>query len=674
MKIKGILLFFFISLSNFVFPQSELIIDQSRDSINTSQLVDVDKLREEIISSIPDSKILDFERDAFLFADYVAREVKYLTEEGEIYANWDEAQQYANQILDKVLPDGIKEKNGVKAVWVRDASFNAFMTPTGQMFLNVGLFGELKDEASLALIIAHEAAHYIQLHSFERYKKERKGEFKSQKVSKRKARNRFSIENEFESDSIALEWVHKAGYDVNAMNDILDIFANQEKRILGKSLRLFELEETTHPLSENRKQSIQNFINNNPEHKNERYLISEELFKQLQRTAYVEILNELNSNFNYFACAEFAFRLHLNDPQNKDYIYYLIESIRKQCYLDQSRWNKNFLTYPFYDEVEDKWRKKTERKAHIFEHNKNSDILFFSEDEIKNLPTNFYFIGEPKFKTNEEAFNFFIRISQLYKIDECILSNALSFSKNKEARNKLLKEYLSKENIKYRDFASSMLNNTIFSQLEQKKLFLLNSFSGSIRLGNDYVPVLRDFEYSFPPLERIESKIKAFQPNDTVTCIDRYMFGNYQDFIDFKQLQDFSRIPIWSKGERTSLHILEPKIWNILKKNGINEVVFIDFWLVEFRKSDKSLASFISCLDEKEELFKVSKSPRYFEMFMSSVRCLEDGRMKNRYYGGEEKLDKKNDVSSEISLMITGNLKAAEESAKRKDRMWKSYF
>jgi hypothetical protein len=60
-----------------------------------------------------------------------------------------------------------------------------------------------------------------------------------------------------------------------------------------------------------------------------------------------------------------------------------------------------------------------------------------SEEEVSQMQARFYWEGEVKFETYEQAFDFFCQVGALFEEPECILSNALSVNNNLELRNSL---------------------------------------------------------------------------------------------------------------------------------------------------------------------------------------------------------------------------------------------
>lgn len=49
---------------------------------------------------------------------------------------------------------------------VRDIAPNAFALPNGDVYVSLGLLGRLENEAQIAMVLAHEGAHFVHRHSF----------------------------------------------------------------------------------------------------------------------------------------------------------------------------------------------------------------------------------------------------------------------------------------------------------------------------------------------------------------------------------------------------------------------------------------------------------------------------------------------------------------------------
>lgn len=72
---------------------------------------------------------------------------------------------YVGSVLDGLYPDfrGAIVLKGV----LRDADPNAFVLPNGSVYLTLGLVGMLGSEAQLAMVLGHEAAHFVHRHGYQ---------------------------------------------------------------------------------------------------------------------------------------------------------------------------------------------------------------------------------------------------------------------------------------------------------------------------------------------------------------------------------------------------------------------------------------------------------------------------------------------------------------------------
>ncbi|MGB0176567.1 MAG: M48 family metallopeptidase, partial [Owenweeksia sp.] len=168
--------------------------------------LDVSVLREHIYAGVPaDLKYDRWDRRTYRFADIAANQISDLINSGAIYTDQPWLEAYLNKIMGQVLPPELKNDSIIHAYIIADASYNAFMTPSGSMFVNIGLIAEAPDEASIASVLAHEIAHYYKQHSLNGYVKAESGDFRSV-LFRNNAESRFSIQNEFEADSLAMHW------------------------------------------------------------------------------------------------------------------------------------------------------------------------------------------------------------------------------------------------------------------------------------------------------------------------------------------------------------------------------------------------------------------------------------------------------------------------------------
>lgn len=157
---------------------------------------------------------------------------------------------------------------------VDSAVVNAFAIPGGQIFITRGLLGRLENEAQLAAILAHECGHVTSRHSAQMISRQQVigviaaiigtiGEINDDDALRALGVGaqlggtvfslRFSRENEYEADMLAIRYMTRAGYDPNALIEVFHILKS-----LGGNGGIEWL--STHPLTDNRIRRAQQII------------------------------------------------------------------------------------------------------------------------------------------------------------------------------------------------------------------------------------------------------------------------------------------------------------------------------------------------------------------------------------------------------------------------------
>ena len=215
------------------------------------------------------------EYDIQRYAETMAYQKRERLKSGSVYIGWKEAEDYLNSVVQKILPENLKDKN-IKTYLVKSSALNAFTIYDGTIFINVGLIAEVENEASLAIILGHELAHFINTDV-------EKGFFDQLDVDKKKSykkQKELSVENlhedrqrELDADLLGFELTMNAGYDLsNGISNFYKIKIEQEKN-MSKNLEVVEGaadddanddddddEESTHPKVEERVEALQKFI------------------------------------------------------------------------------------------------------------------------------------------------------------------------------------------------------------------------------------------------------------------------------------------------------------------------------------------------------------------------------------------------------------------------------
>lgn len=145
---------------------------------------------------------------------------------------------YVNSVGLSVAQFAPKQDVPYRFTVIQSKILNAFAAPGGYIFITTGLLTALKDEAQLAGVLAHEAAHISQRHVLREIQK-------AQEVNRvipsyirataEKARHMkqvtdlavkmlwkgLSREDELESDRLAVEYMKAAGYDAASFKEVL---------------------------------------------------------------------------------------------------------------------------------------------------------------------------------------------------------------------------------------------------------------------------------------------------------------------------------------------------------------------------------------------------------------------------------------------------------------------
>ena len=153
-------------------------------------------------------------------------------------------------------------------------TINAFALPGGQIFITLGLYNKLEDEAQLAGVLGHEIGHVINRHASEHMAKGQLGGTLATavgvgasddrgrgygaaiaaQVANQMLQLKFSRSDESEADAYGLKYMTQAGYDPREMLGVMEILRNASKG--GRTPEIL----ATHPLPDTRLQEIREKI------------------------------------------------------------------------------------------------------------------------------------------------------------------------------------------------------------------------------------------------------------------------------------------------------------------------------------------------------------------------------------------------------------------------------
>ena len=626
------------------------------------------RLRAHIYNGIPaELKAGLNDRTCYRFADFAAIGLINRFSRGEIYADWPELEAYLNEVLQKIIPPELKKDSVIHAYLVKDGSFNAAMTPFGIMYVNIGLLADLPSEASLAAIFSHELAHYYLRHSLKGFIKEENKDF--ERVFFKTNRSKFSVQNEFQADSLGIVWMKRSPYGAKGVRGGINAMLLLAKKQLLSMEETWELTETTHPVPERRMAQMDSIIQKKGDEGGVDFLVSQEKFRSFRESAKSEILRCHLFSLDYDECIEKAFRFHILDPNNAEYVYYLLEGIRRKCYFNSDFWNKKFIVDHYFTEIKKPNRRYKEKIATNIFAKIPADILGMSEEEVSQMQARFYWEGEVEFQTYEEAFDFFCQVGALFDEPECILSNALSINNNLEFRNALLKKYLSHKKIQSRAFASALLDGSILTSLPHKKMSILCDWYTTIRQGLEEIPVRNEKISSESYFSDIMLPILQEHPERIFLdwgTLQRYQIREYELW---RELKGIALKRLINKGEKPTIYTLDPRYWELMFQHGVNEIEFIDFSYYDVRKSNTTLESYKEIIATSiTDLLAEEKRSRFMNTRICTIRAVPNGILKSTYYGLEGEVPYKQTGKEGIWAYLKDNLNRNDKEIKKLDR------
>lgn len=196
--------------------------------------------------------------------------------EGAFYED-PELQAYVDKIGQRLVAESDMPKRVFTFAVIDAPEINAFATPGGFIYVNRGLIAYLNTEAELAGVIGHEIAHVTARHH---------GRRKTAGVTSKvlsttayvltgssavyEASNMYGAElisgygrdMELEADGLGAEYMYKAGYEPEALLDVIGVLKNQEQfmrlkaRAAGKSGTTYHGLYATHPRNDKRLQTV----------------------------------------------------------------------------------------------------------------------------------------------------------------------------------------------------------------------------------------------------------------------------------------------------------------------------------------------------------------------------------------------------------------------------------
>ncbi len=205
-----------------------------------------------------------------------AEEHQKLVDAGQVYDN-PELQAYVDRVGQRLAANSDKPDMQFTFTVLDTEMINAFAAPGGYIYISRGLLAYLDNEAELAGVLGHEIGHITARHHGRR----QTASVTSQVVAATayiltgssdiadassmygaELISGYGREMELEADGLGAEYMHRSGYDVDALLEVIGVLKNQEQyqrvqaKSSGKPVGTYHGLYATHPRNDQRLQTV----------------------------------------------------------------------------------------------------------------------------------------------------------------------------------------------------------------------------------------------------------------------------------------------------------------------------------------------------------------------------------------------------------------------------------
>lgn len=461
-----------------------------------SQKIDAD--RAEIRSADKLSK-----RESDDFSAITNYTIQRLIKSGKLLYG-DPLTNYANKILDKIKAASDDNLSHIQIYTLKSKEVNAFATHQGVIYLTVGLWGQVENEAQLANIIAHEITHVLEKHSLNTFvfTNDMMRNVRYGSNIKLSDYYKYSKDNEKDADKAGLKLALKAGYSADELLRTMDILLYSYLPIdlipvdyswlendflkIPDEYKLEEInqikaeddiddEESTHPNVRSRKLIAEKILEKYTEGEGEVYIAgTEEEFTKVQDLARFGMLNMFILNRQYIEGLYHNRILAEKYPNNS-----FLKTTEAMMWYGLAKLKKNDskkIKGNTYKKIEG----DIQQLYYFFKQLTNQELSILATRQIWN-----YSLNDPENKIlldlRKEVLFEFVRYSNndlkffakeftnLTEKDEEIIEEGKSEKKSKYDKINRKKEKKSKSNFLYNAFVDLQTNEDFLKEIQTAK-------------------------------------------------------------------------------------------------------------------------------------------------------------------------------------------------------------
>lgn len=547
--------------------------------------------------------------------DYAASLAFYherMLDAGCIYFNWNEIEDYINGLVKKITQTVHTDKE-FKVFLMRNEDVNASAQDNGVIYIYIGLLAEINDEAALVSVLAHEISHALNSDS--------KKMFIAQGKNKRfKVKNALSMSHEnrrFEAraDSLGFAVATALNYDLSTCYQTYVKFESDYRWYKSQyeydDPKWYIALDNTNGKDHIKPDSLEKYLMDHPENSQRLAALNEAIkkgngqnkfsgnevfFNSIKYKARMEQLYIDFEEASYDNCLRNAFYYHLQNQDDKNYLYYTTECLRRILLTNPGLKRQGFMT--------------EDSKEKVFEKNKGilNDITFISLDtifcrKVKNDPV--FGASEKPFETYLQAYNFFYKKALEKNIPGISLTAGL-FDLNRNKKDKAVEELKKSltEDQHHIDFISSILagnqladlqnNTTDYVYIETPDYFIYEN--GGLNYNYlESTAISEKLESIFKNFRTSKNSTVSFLIADRLNIVDYNLYSNLALHLKFfKPEKEANFFQVGGKPNQNedywkAMEANDPMNVDVLKRNKNFFNLNPDYWTL-FR--DKKIHSF----------------------------------------------------------------------------------
>jgi len=561
-------------------------------------------------------------------ATYIYGE-QYKFDNNEVYLDWD-VTKYLKKIFDSIIPES-KEKKNIDIFIERSFSNNAYINRFGNMYISIGMISDMRDEASLAHLIAHLYAHYLYSHeiSENKFLQGENADYTSLDDYLRIEYDFSNLTRKFErqAEAFATKCMNRVGveetpiaclkaygftgaidkYGVSYLY-MVDTVSLKKNENQGKKASKLPVDSISIPLK-----TKTNF---------KHFFYDSTYFCKLKKIASEENKKIAFEKCNHRSLAYMTFIDYLYDEKNVKNLYYLLESIRRSIYRDNKLKDKGFLAEDISD-------------PKIYDYNKSilykPDYCLYNYSQYVDLKDHRFFTSNNKpFNTYGEAFLYFANRAIVLGLNEANFSKALYYYSMDlaDSTKKYLLEYQKKNGL-YTGLASDILSKNRPDIPNGRTYILYDNLINYTGDDVNYYQAIKRKKFNTDIRRELlidSNKVKLLivnelvgnrprELNETIKMINALFTLFNEDDIDvckkskLSSKQDFENKESSTKFKKSFI-IYSPEFYSWFKQNNCNKVFYVyqnydyDGYLKEQEFANKYTGYYID-VNQNRPYFKV---------------------------------------------------------------------